>query len=104
MYKKLIIFILLFLSMFIIFLFPGCQPTISDLSGSTISGQATLPGSLLKDITSYTPIPGATVTVIDSEGNTHTTLTDYNGFYSFDNISVKVNTIINITKDTQSGE
>jgi len=101
MYKKLVLIILSFFLIFI-FLFPGCQPaTIPDLTGSTISGQAALPGRSSKNITGYTPIPGATVTVIDNEGNIHTTLTDSNGFYSFDNISVKVNTIIYITKDTE---
>jgi len=100
MRKNPIIFILLF-SLFFLLFFPGCQPsTTPDLSTGTISGQAALPGSSLKDITGYTPIPGATVTVIDAQGNTHTTLTDSNGFYSFDNIAVKANTIIYITKDT----
>jgi pyruvoyl-dependent arginine decarboxylase (PvlArgDC) len=104
MYKKLVLIILSFFLIFLL-LFPGCQPeTTPDFTGGTISGQAALPGNSSKDITGYTPIPGATVTVIDSEGNTHTTLTDANGFYSFDNIAVKANTIINITKDTEGGE
>ena len=103
MYKKLVLIILSFFLIFLL-LFPGCQPaTTPDLTGGTISGQAALPGSSSKDITGYTPIPGATVTVIDSEGNTHTTHTDFNGFYSFGNISVKANTIIYITKDTEGG-
>jgi hypothetical protein len=105
MYKKLILIILSFFLIFLL-LFPGCQPaTTPDLTGGTISGQVALPGtgSSSKDITGYTPIPGATVTVIDSEGNTHTTLTDSNGFYSFGNISVKANAIINVTKDIEGG-
>lgn len=103
MRKNPILFILLFSLIFLLF-FSGCQPTTApDLSTGTISGQAALPGSSSKDITGYTPIPGATVTVIDAQGNTHTTLTDSNGFYSFDNIPIKANTIINITKDTAGG-
>lgn len=103
MRKNPIIFILLF-SLIFLLLFPGCQPSATPgLTTGTISGQAALPGSSSKDITGYTPIPGATVTVIDAQGNTHTTLTDSNGFYSFDNISVKANTIIYITKDTAGG-
>ena len=103
MYKQIMLIILLFSFIFLL-LFPGCQPsTTPGLSTGTISGQAALPGSSSKDITGYTPIPGATVTVIDAQGNTHTTLTDSNGFYSFDNIPVKANTIINITKDTAGG-
>ena len=103
MYKKLVLIILSFFLIFLL-LFPGCQPaTTPDLTGGTISGQVALPGSSSKDITGYTPIPGATVTIIDAEGNTHTTLTDSNGFYSFDNITVKANTIIYITKDIEGG-
>lgn len=103
MRKNPILFILLF-SLIFLLLFPGCQPSTSPgLTGGTISGQAALPGSSSKDITGYTPISGATVTVIDAEGNIHTTLTDSNGFYSFNNITVKANTIINITKDTTGG-
>ena len=103
MRKNPIIFILLFSLIFLLFS-SGCQSSITpDLTGGTISGQAALPGSSSKDITGYTPIPGATVTVIDAQGNTHTTLTDENGFYSFDNIAVKANTIINIEKDTVGG-
>ena len=93
--------IILSISFIFLLLFPGCQSsTMPDLSTGTISGQAALPGSISKDITGYTPIPGATLTIIDAQGNTHTALTDSNGFYSFDNISVRANTIINITKDT----
>ena len=103
MYKQVMLIILSF-SLIFLLLLPGCQPsTIPDLTIGTISGQVALPGSSFKDITGYTPIPGATVTIIDAEGNTHTTLTDSNGFYSFDNIRVKANTIINIEKDTAGG-
>jgi hypothetical protein len=100
MHKNTMLIILSFPLIFLL-LFPWCQPsTMPDISTGTISGQAALPGSTSKDITGYTPIPGATLTIIDAQGNTHTTLTDSNGFYSFDNISVKANTIIIITKDT----
>jgi hypothetical protein len=103
MYKKLVLIILSFFLIFLL-LFPGCQPaTTPDLTGGTISGQAALPGSSSKDITGYTPIPGATVTITDAEGNTHTTLTDSNGFYSFGNITVNANTIIYISKDIEGG-
>jgi len=103
MYKQVMLIILSF-SLIFLLLFSGCQPsTIPDLTTGTISGQVALPGSYFKDITGYTSIPGATVSIIDSEGNIHTTLTDENGFYSFDNITVKANTIINIEKDTEGG-
>ena len=103
MYKQIMLIILSF-SLIFLLLFSGCQPaTTLDLSTGTISGQVALPGSSSKDITGYTPIPGATVTIMDAEGNTHTTLTDSNGFYSFDNISVKANTIIYIEKDIAGG-
>ena len=103
MYKQLMVIVLL-ISLIFFVLFPGCQLSLTPEVGTgTMSGQFALPGSSFKNITGYTPIPGATVSIIDSEGNIHTTLTDENGFYSFDNITVKANTIINIEKDTEGG-
>jgi len=96
--------IILFLFSLIFLFSSGCQPaTAPDLSTGTISGQAALPESYAKDIAGYTPIPGATVTLMDAQGNIHTTTTGSNGFYYFNNIAVKASSIIYITKDTDGG-
>lgn len=100
-------FILLFLSSLILLsLFPGCSgclPTTPVTVTGTIYGYVAIPDDTVKDLTGYSPIPGATVTIVDAEGVTHTVITDEDGYYFFNNISIKINTIINITKDTEGG-
>lgn len=98
-------FILLFLSSLILLsLFPGClSVTPETVVTGTINGYVAIPDDTVKDLTGYTPIAGATVTIVDADGVTHTVITDQNGYYCFNNISVKVNTIINIEKDTEDG-
>ncbi len=97
-------FILFFLSSLILFsLFPGCCLfNVPVTVTGTVYGYVAIPDNT-KDLTGYTPIPGATVTIVDADGVTHTVLTDENGYYCFNNISIKTNTIINITKDTEGG-
>ncbi len=100
-------FILLFLSSLILLsLFPGCSgclPTTPVTVTGTIYGYVAIPDDTVKDLTGYSPIPGATVTIVDAEGVTHTVITDEDGYYCFNNISVNVNTIINIEKETEDG-
>ena len=100
-------FTLLFLSSLILLsFFPGCSgclPTTPVTVTGTIYGYVALPDNTAKDLTGYTPIAGATVTIVDADGVTHTVITDQNGYYCFNNINVKANTIINITKDTEGG-
>lgn len=98
-------FILLFLSYLILFsLFSGClSVTPETVVTGTIYGYVASPDDTARDLTGYTPIAGATVTIVDADGVTHTVITDQNGYYCFNNISVKVNTIINIEKDTEDG-
>ncbi len=101
--KHFFFFILLFLSSLILLsFFPGCLPVTPVTVTGTVYGYVALPDNT-KDLTGYTPIPGATVTIVDADGVTHTVLTDENGYYYFNNISIKTNTIINITKDTEGG-
>jgi len=50
-----------------------------------------------KDITGWVPAANATVTLIDSEGVTHTVTTDEDGYYTFTDITVNANTIITAT-------
>ena len=98
-----------FLILLIIFLlaaiFNGCgKPPLPPVITGIISGQAADPiESSAKDITGYTPIADAKVTIVDAEGVTHTTYTDSEGYYHFDNLSVKANTIINIIKELPDG-
>ncbi|GAG60745.1 unnamed protein product, partial [marine sediment metagenome] len=97
-------FILLFLSSLILLsLLPGCLPSAPEPITGTIYGYVALPDDTAKDLTGYSPIPGATVTIVDAEGVTHTVVTDEDGYYCFNNISIKTNTIINIRKDTEGG-
>src|SRR5680860_806295 len=104
MQKRTSFFILLFLSsLILISLFPGCLSVTPVTVTGTTSGYVAIPDDTSKDLTGYSPIPGATVTIVDAEGVTHTVLTDENGYYYFNNISIKTNTIINITKDTEGG-
>src|SRR5665648_992481 len=104
MTKNSSIFILLFLSSLILLsFFSGCLPVSPVTVTGTVSGYVALPDDTTKDLTGYSPIPGATVTVVDADGISHTVLTDENGYYYFNNISIKANTIINITKDTEGG-
>jgi parallel beta-helix repeat protein len=50
-----------------------------------------------KDVSGWVPAAGATVTVVDANGVTHTVTTDEDGYYSFENISVNPNTIVTAT-------
>lgn len=88
-------------------IFSGCGAPISPLPPLTtgiISGQAAEPIDLsTKDITGYIPMVNAEVTIVDADGITHTVLTDGNGYYSFDNLNININTVITITKETEEG-
>jgi len=85
----------------IAFIFAGCGiiPTPTPTKGA-ISGQVLVPpgsSEMPKDITGWVPAAGATVTVVDANGVTHTVTTDENGYYSFENIAVNSNTVITAT-------
>lgn len=88
-------------------IFSGCGTPISPLPPITtgiISGQVAEPiDSSTKDITGHTPIANAEVTIVDADGVTHTVITDENGYYSFDNLNININTVITITKETEEG-
>ncbi len=55
------------------------------------------PAELSKDVSGWVPAANATVTIVDANGVTHTTTTDENGYYTFENISVKANTVVTST-------
>jgi len=78
--------------------FTGCGiiPTPTPTKG-TISGQVLIPpdaSSLFKDITGWVPAVNASVTVVDANGVTHSITTDENGYYAFENVAVKPNTVV----------
>jgi parallel beta-helix repeat protein len=96
-FNKLIFIIVIILA--ISFLFTGCGIIPTPTKG-TISGQILVPpgsSEMSKDITGWVPAAGATVTVVDANGVTHTVTTDENGYYSFENIAVNSNTVVTAT-------
>jgi hypothetical protein len=85
----------------IAFIFAGCGiiPTPTPTKG-TISGQVLVPpgaSEMSKDVSGWVPAANATVTIVDANGGTHTVTTDKNGYYSFENIAVRSNTVITAT-------
>ncbi len=79
----------------------GCSliPSTTQPKGA-ISGQVLVPPNtekISKDITGWIPVAGATVTITDAEGVTHTVTTDENGYYSFEDIAVNPNTVVTAT-------
>ena len=82
--------------MLLLFLFSGCG-IIPQPTKGTISGRVMIPpdiNKLSRDITGWVPAANATVTVVDANGVTHTVTTDENGYYAFENVSVKPNTVV----------
>lgn len=98
-------FLILLLIVSLAAIFNSCgKPILPPVTTGIISGQAAEPiDSSTKDITGYTPIANAEVTIVDADGVTHTVITDENGSYSFDNLNININTVITITKETGEG-
>jgi parallel beta-helix repeat protein len=94
--------LLLFVILAIALIFAGCNVLPTPVTGA-ITGQVKVPasGEMSKDISGWVPAAGATVTVVDTDGVTHTVTTDENGYYSFENISVNPNTVITATAETE---
>ncbi len=92
--KNLLLIALLIL---LVFLVTGCSGLFTEPPKSIISGRVLIPPdarALSKDISGWVPAAGAEVTIVDASGVTHTVVTDANGYFSFENIAVKANTII----------
>ncbi len=51
----------------------------------------------------YLPVSNALVTVTDSQGITHHTYTNSEGYYQFEKLTVNANTIIKMVKETTNG-
>ncbi len=92
--------LLLFVILAIALVFAGCNVLPTPVTGA-ITGQVKIPasGEMSKDISGWVPAAGATVTVVDTDGVTHTVTTDENGYYSFENIAVNPNTVITATAE-----
>jgi hypothetical protein len=78
-------------------LLAGCFSPLPDATEFIIQGRIMVPNSSTKDVTGWIPLPNATVTLIDSEGITHTVMTDSEGYYSFPDLSPGSNYIITAT-------
>ena len=95
--KKSIVSIAIFL--LIAFVIAGCGVVPTQPKGA-IEGRVLIPpaeGEMSKDVSGWVPAAGATVTVVDANGVTHTVTTDENGYYSFENIAVNPNTVVTAT-------
>jgi len=86
--------------------FSACQGGLLPEVTGVISGQvADFISDFSKEIISgYSPVFNAKVTLVDAEGIIHTTYTNSEGYYQFDNLSVKANTFIDIVKETKGGK
>lgn len=81
----------------IAFLFTSCG-MLPQAPQGVIRGRVLIPpAELSKDVSGWVPAAGATVTIVDANGVTHTTTTDEDGYYTFENISVKANTVVTAT-------
>jgi len=95
--KKSILSIAIFL--LIAFVIAGCGVIPTQPKGA-IEGRVLVPPSaseMSKDVSGWVPAAGATVTVVDANGVTHTVTTDEDGYYSFENIAVNPNTVVTAT-------
>ena len=95
--KKSILSIAIFL--LIAFVIAGCGVIPTQPKGA-IEGRVLIPpaaGEMSKDVSGWVPAAGATVTVVDANGVTHTVTTDEDGYYSFENIAVNPNTVVTAT-------
>ncbi len=82
----------------LILVITGCnipKPTKGIISGIVLMPPAAK--QLSKDISGWVPAAGAEVTIVDANGVKHTVITDENGYYSFENIAVRANTVVTAT-------
>ncbi|MDI9596029.1 MAG: Ig-like domain-containing protein [Atribacterota bacterium] len=84
----------------LIFLVTGCSGFLPKPTKGVISGRVLIPPTakqLSKDISGWVGAAGAEVTIVDANGVKHTIITDENGYYNFENIAVKANTVVTAT-------
>ncbi len=83
-------------SMFLlILLFLSSCGIIPQTPEGKISGRVLIPlFEMSKDVSGWIPTANAVVTIVDASGVTHTTTTDEEGYYNFEDITVNPNTVI----------
>lgn len=90
-------YLLTLLLLFSLFFLVSCLPSTYDSTKGTIKGRIMVPSSPTKDITGWVHLPNAMVTLIDSEGNTHTVNTNSNGYYTIFEITPGTNYVLTAT-------
>ena len=75
----------------------GSPPTKGSIVGTIMVPEA----SKSRNLSGWVPLPGATVTLTDSAGQTHTVITDENGNYSFSQVAPGSNYIITATGEVE---
>ena len=83
-----------------VFLVTACSGILPKPTKGVISGRVLIPPTakqLSKDISGWVGAAGAEVTIVDANGVKHTVITDENGYYNFENIAVKANTVVTAT-------
>ncbi len=84
----------------LVLLVAGCSGLFPKPTKGVISGRVLMPPTgreLSRDISGWVPAAGAEVTIVDANGVKHTVITDENGYYNFENIAVKANTVVTAT-------
>ncbi|MDX9799258.1 MAG: carboxypeptidase-like regulatory domain-containing protein, partial [Bacteroidales bacterium] len=93
-------FLVVTILLLLVFLVTGCSGFLPKPTKGVISGRVLIPPTakqLSKDISGWVGAAGAEVTIVDANGVKHTVITDENGYYNFENIAVKPNTVVTAT-------
>jgi len=93
-------FLVVTILILLVFLVTGCSGFLPKPTKGVISGRVLIPPTakqLSKDISGWVGAAGAEVTIVDANGVKHTVITDENGYYNFENIAVKANTVVTAT-------
>lgn len=88
-------FLVITIMLLLVLIIAGCN--IPKPTKGIISGRVLIPPTakaLSRDISGWVPAADAEVTIVDANGVLHTVRTDANGYYLFENIEVKANTVV----------
>ena len=89
-------FLVVTILILLVFLVTGCNLFPKPTKG-IIKGRVVIPPSgkeLSRDVSGWVPATNAVVTIVDANGIEHSVTTDANGYYIFENIAVKANTVV----------
>ncbi len=92
----LVLAIFLLLLILLNFFIASCSLLPAPTKG-IIKGRVLLPEEVnisSRDISGWVPVACFEITIIDTKGVAHVKTTDENGYYSFENIAVKANTVV----------